>query len=85
MIRPSFLDIESRQNLIELARDGSAAHRLARCENGGTVESPVDRMTSDASATNSVAFLRISAGLVVAQRVSMRTLRPMIQPNRANS
>jgi len=37
-------------------------------------------MTSGASATNSAACLRISAGLVVAQRVSMRTLRPMLQP-----
>ena len=27
MIRPGFLDIESRQNLIELARDGSAVAR----------------------------------------------------------
>jgi transposase len=33
MIRPGFLDIESRQDLIELARDGSAAHRLARRAN----------------------------------------------------
>ena len=33
MIRPGFLDIELRQNLIELARDGSAAHRLARRAN----------------------------------------------------
>ena len=30
MIRPGFLDRESRQDLIELARNGSAAHRLAR-------------------------------------------------------
>ena len=30
MIRPGFLDSESRRDLIELARDGSAAHRLAR-------------------------------------------------------
>ncbi len=29
MIRPGFLDSESRRDLIELARDGSAAHRLA--------------------------------------------------------
>jgi hypothetical protein len=28
MIRPGFLDTASRQDLIELARDGSAAHRL---------------------------------------------------------
>ena len=33
MIRPGFLDIELRQNLIELARDWSAAHRLARRAN----------------------------------------------------
>ena len=33
MIRPGFLDIELRQNLIELARDGLAAHRLARRAN----------------------------------------------------
>jgi transposase len=33
MIRPGFLDKESRQDLIELARDGSAAHRLARRAN----------------------------------------------------
>ena len=30
MIRPGFLDRESRQDLIELARNGSAAHRLTR-------------------------------------------------------
>lgn len=33
MIRPGFLDRESRQDLLELARDGSAAHRLARRAN----------------------------------------------------
>ncbi|MGH3850083.1 MAG: IS630 family transposase [Pseudonocardiaceae bacterium] len=33
MIRPGFLDSESRQDLIELAQDGSAAHRLARRAN----------------------------------------------------
>src|SRR5712672_744845 len=33
MIRPGFLDGESRQSLIELARNGSAAHRLARRAN----------------------------------------------------
>ena len=38
-------------------------------------------MTSGASAANSAACLRISAALVVAQRVSIRTLRPMVQPN----
>jgi transposase len=34
MIRPGFLDPESRRDLIELTRDGSAAHRLARRANG---------------------------------------------------
>lgn len=33
MIRGGFLDPESRKDLIELARDGSAAHRLARRAN----------------------------------------------------
>src|SRR5277367_6195989 len=33
MIRRSFLDRQSRKDLIELARDGSAAHRLARRAN----------------------------------------------------
>src|ERR1700694_1531382 len=33
VIGPGFLDSESRQDLIELARDGSAAHRLARRAN----------------------------------------------------
>jgi transposase len=33
MIRRGFLDSESRRELIELARDGSAAHRLARRAN----------------------------------------------------
>jgi transposase len=33
VIRPGFLDSEARQDLIELARDGSATHRLARRAN----------------------------------------------------
>jgi transposase len=33
MIRPGFLDPESRQDLIDLARDGSVPHRLARRAN----------------------------------------------------
>jgi hypothetical protein len=33
MIRLCFLDPESRKDLIELARDGSAAHRLGRRAN----------------------------------------------------
>ena len=41
-------------------------------------EVPATR-TSGASATNSVACLRMSSA--VAQRVSIRTLRPSLQPN----
>jgi hypothetical protein len=33
MIRAGFLDPESRSDLIDLARDGSVAHRLARRAN----------------------------------------------------
>jgi hypothetical protein len=33
MIRPGFLDPESRKDPIELTRDGSAAHRLGRRAN----------------------------------------------------
>jgi hypothetical protein len=33
MIRPGFLDSESRRDLIDLVRDGAAAHRLARRTN----------------------------------------------------
>ena len=39
------------------------------------------RMTSGASATNSAACLRMSCGIAVAQRVSIRTLRPIVQPS----
>ena len=42
--------------------------------NGPTVEAPWARMTSGVSATNSAACLRMSVALVVAQRVSIRTL-----------
>ncbi len=55
------------------------------CSNGATVELPWARMTSGASAANSAACLRISAALAVAQRVSIRTLRPMVQPNSASA
>ena len=51
------------------------------CSNGPTVVAAWARMTSGASAANSAACLRISAASVVAQRVSMRTLRPMVQPD----
>ena len=53
------------------------------CSNGATVAVPVPATrTSGASATNSAACLRSSSALVVAQRVSIRTLRSSVQPNR---
>src|SRR6516225_3199523 len=65
------------------AVDEAGADRMVRvaCSNGPTVEAPWARMTSGASVANSAACLRISTALAVAQRVSMRTLRPMVQPN----
>src|SRR5262245_17525770 len=54
--------------------------RLA-CNNGPTVEVPEARMTSGASATNSAAFLRVSAASPADQRCSIRKLRPWVQPN----
>ena len=47
------------------------------CSSGLTVAVPLARMTSGASATNSAACLRISAASPAAQRVSIRTLRPI--------
>ena len=51
------------------------------CSNCPTVVVPGARMTSGASAANSAACLRIPATLFVAQRISIRTLRPSIQPS----
>ena len=42
-------------------------------------------MTSGASATNSAAYLRMLSASLPPQRVSIRTLRPTIQPNCCNS
>jgi hypothetical protein len=55
------------------------------CNNGPTVEVPWARMTSGASAANSAACLRVSAALTPDQRVSIRTLRPIVQPNSASA
>ena len=48
MIRGGFLDPESRQDLIDLARDGSAAHRLGRRANAVLLLD--DGMTCEATA-----------------------------------
>ena len=55
------------------------------CSSGPTHEAPWARMTSGASAANSAACLRTSPALAVAQRVSIRTLWPRLQPNFCNS
>jgi hypothetical protein len=54
------------------------------CSNGRTVVAPCAKITSGASAANSDACLRMSSALPPAHRVSMRTLRPMIQPDCAS-
>ncbi len=51
------------------------------CNNGPTVPAPWAKITSGASAANSAACLRMSSALVPAQRVSIRMLRPTIQPH----
>ena len=51
------------------------------CSNGPTVALPCARMTSGASATNSTAYLRMRSASPPPQRVSIRTLRPTVQPN----
>jgi orotate phosphoribosyltransferase len=54
--------------------------------NGAVVVVPVaDKMTSGASAANSAACLRRVSAFVVAQRMSIRRLRPSIQPNCASA
>jgi hypothetical protein len=55
------------------------------CSNCPTVEAPWERITSGVSATNSAACLRMASALAVAQRVSIRTLRPMLQPKFCSS
>jgi hypothetical protein len=55
------------------------------CSSAPTVEAPWAKITSGASAANSAACLRMSSALAPAQRVSIRTLRPMVQPNSASA
>jgi hypothetical protein len=51
------------------------------CINGPTVEVSWARITFGPSSANSAAWLRTSAALAVAQRVSVHTLRPMVPKN----
>ena len=54
--------------------------RVACCKAAtpGVVEA---KMTSGMNATNSAAYLQIRSGSLALQRISIRTLRPSIQPN----
>ena len=51
------------------------------CCNAATLRVPLAKMMSGASATNSVADLRSRSASSSPQRVSIRTLRPTLQPN----
>ena len=51
------------------------------CSSGPVVALVAAKMTSDESATNSAAYLRMRSGSPAPQRMSMRTLRPSIQPD----
>src|SRR5262245_33386992 len=55
------------------------------CSRGPTVALPVVTITSGASVTNSATVLRMRSASPAAQRVSMRTLPPWVQPNCAQS
>ena len=54
--------------------------RVACC-NAATVGLAVARITSGASATNSAAYLRLRSISTAPQRMSIRTLRPSVQPD----
>jgi hypothetical protein len=54
--------------------------RVACC-NAATAWLVVARMTSGASATNSAAYVRTRSTSPTPQRVTIRTLRPSVQPN----
>ena len=49
--------------------------------NCATDAPPMARMTSGASAANSAAYFRVLSSLPPADRVSICTLRPSVQPN----
>jgi hypothetical protein len=55
------------------------------CSSGPRVEAPGAKTTSGARAANSAACLRTASELSVAQRMSIRTLWPMLQPDFASS
>ena len=51
------------------------------CNNGPMAAVPIAKMTSGSSAANSTAYLRMLSAFPPAKRVSIRTLRPSVQPN----
>src|SRR6516162_7982638 len=55
------------------------------CSSGPVAALVAARMTSGASATNSPAYLRMRSGSPAPQRMSMRALRPSIQPDCASA
>jgi hypothetical protein len=67
------------------ATGNTTARARVASNNALTDDEPWARTTSSARPAISAACLRTSVALAVAQRVSMRTLRPMLQPNRASS
>ena len=64
MIRPGFLDSESRLDLIDLARDGSAAHRLARRANALVL---LDKGMSCQSVAESLPLRKPAPGVIRGQ------------------
>ena len=62
----------------DIKHDRHGAGRLQQRPHGAL---PMARMTSGASATNSAAYLRMASALPAPQRISIRRLRPSVQPN----
>ena len=56
-------------------------HVADRLQQGVATVAPVATMTSRASVANSAAYLRMCSTSPAAQRTSIRTLRPSVQPN----
>jgi hypothetical protein len=56
--------------------------RRVACSNDLMTVVPWARTTSGSSSTNSAAYLRMRSASAAPQRVSIRTLRPAVQPNR---
>jgi len=75
---------EAAKGILHIKRIEWVAVRLV-CSTAPTAPAPWARMTSGESAASSAACLRISAALDAVQRMSIRTLLPMVQPKRASA